>query len=145
MTIAAEPRAATDAQRAKLMAMFCALGLSMFVLDVGAGLWLWHYLREVTVSVPDFDVLLSQLRAADPKSVVDLGMGMRESWAACEEARAGVLGTILHAALAASFVGLALFGLCLVLSLLLYRSLSGRPDGRVAPLLPDDVDGTWRQ
>ncbi len=143
--IVADSATAVDAQRAKLMAMFCALGLSMFLLDLGAGFWLWRYLREYSVSVPDFDALLAQLRAADGRAIVDIGMSMRESWAACEESRSGALGTIVHVALAASFVGLALFSLCLAMSLLLYRSLASRPDSRTVPLPPDDVDDTWNR
>ncbi len=144
MQIVADSQAAVDAQRAKLMAMFCALGLSMFLLDLGAGFWLWRYMQDYAVSVPAFDTLLTQLRSVDGATLVDMGMKMREGWAACEEARSGALGTVVHVALAASFVGLALFSLCLMLSLLLYRSLARHPDSRTVPLPPDDVDDTWR-
>ncbi|HVY07340.1 MAG TPA: hypothetical protein VHB46_15310 [Burkholderiales bacterium] len=144
MEIVADSQVAVDAQRAKLMAMFCALGLLMFLLDMGAGFWLWTYMREYTAAAPAFDSLLSQLRSADATTLVDIGMKVREGWAACEEARGGALGTILHVALAASFVGLALFSLCLMLSLLLYRSLAAQPGSRVSPLPPDNVDDTWR-
>lgn len=144
MQVVVDIQAAIDAQRAKLMAMFCGLGLSMFALDLGAGFWLWHYLREYAASVPAFDTLLTQLRSANASAAVDIGMSLREGWAACEELRDGAIGTILHVALAASFVGLVLFGLCMMLSLLLYRSLAGRPGSNALPLPPDDVDGTWR-
>jgi hypothetical protein len=144
MDIVADTQAAIDAQRAKLIVMFCALGLAMFVLDMGAGVWLWQYLGRTAVAVPAFDTLLNQLRTADPAALVDIGMKLREEWAACEEMRGGSLGTVVHVALAASFVGLALFTLCLMLSLLLYRSLAARPDSRTVPLPPDDVDNVWK-
>ncbi|MEO8003927.1 MAG: hypothetical protein ABI771_03405 [Betaproteobacteria bacterium] len=144
MEIIADTQAAIDAQRAKLIAMFCALGLAMFLLDLGAGFWLWQYLRHYTAVVPEFDALLAQLRASDPATLVDIGMKLRDGWAACEEIRGGSLGTVVHVALAASFVGLALFTLCLMLSLLLYRSLAARPDSRTVPLPPDNVDNIWK-
>ena len=40
--------------------------------------------------------------------------------------------------------GLALFSLCLMLSLLLYRSLAARPGSHTVPLPPDDVDNIWK-
>ena len=144
MDIVADSQTAVDAQRAKLMAMFCALGLSMFLLDLGAGLWLWKYMKEYTAVAPEFDSLLSQLRSANAATAVDIGMKLREGWAACEEARGGAVGTILHVALAASSVGLVLFTLCFTLSLLLYRSLASRPDSKTVPMAPDNVDDTWR-
>lgn len=144
MDIVVDTQAAIDAQRAKLIAMFCALGLAMFVLDMGAGVWLWQYLGRTAVAVPAFDTLLAQLRASDPATLVDMGMKLRDGWAASEEMRGGSLGTVVHVALAASFVGIALFSLCLMLSLLLYRSLATRPDSRTVPLPPDDVDNVWK-
>lgn len=144
MDIVVDTQAAIDAQRAKLIVMFCALGLAMFVLDMGAGVWLWQYLGRTAVAVPAFDTLLAQLRASDPATLVDMGMKLRDGWAASEEMRGGSLGTVVHVALAASFVGIALFSLCLMLSLLLYRSLATRPDSRTVPLPPDDVDNVWK-
>jgi len=136
--------AAVDAQRAKLLALFCVLGLSMFVLDLGAAVWLWHYVQQYNVTPPGFDSLLHELRAADAPAVIDIAMKTREGWAACEEARGGPLGTVVHIAMTASFVGLVLFALCLLLALLMHRSLSRQPGGQTQPLPPDDVDQTWR-
>ena len=139
-----DSQTAIDAQRAKLLALFCALGLAMFLLDLGAGAWLWHYMGQYRVTLPGFDGLLSQLRSADGPALVDLALKTREGWAACEEARGGTIETVVHIAMTASFLGLALFSVCFLLALLLHRSLAARPGGRATPLPPDDVDQTWK-
>lgn len=136
--------AAVDAQRAKLLALFCALGLAMFVLDLGAGVWLWHYMGQYKLTLPGFDSLLRELRSADGTKLIDIALKTREGWAACEEARGGTLETVVHIAMTASFIGLALFSVCFLLALLLHRSLSRQPGGHTEPLPPDNVDDTWR-
>lgn len=135
---------ALDAQRAKLLALFCALGLAMFVLDLGAGIWLWHYMGQYQPELPRFDSLLAALRSADPAARIDIALHAREGWAVCEEARGGTIETLVHIAMAASFIGLALFAICFVLALLLHHNLSRQPGGRAEPLAPDDVDDTWK-
>ena len=144
MQVVMDSPAAVDAQRAKLLALFCALGLAMFILDLGAGVWLWHYLGQYKFTLPGFDSLLGELRLADGTALVDIALKTREGWAACEEARGGILETVVHIAMAASFIGLALFSLCFLLALLLHRSLARLPGGKSAPLPPDSVDDTWR-
>ena len=37
------------------------LGLSMFALDLGAAVWLWHYVQQYSLAPPDFDALLREL------------------------------------------------------------------------------------
>jgi hypothetical protein len=137
------PQAAVNAQRAKLLALFCALGWAMFMLDLGAGFWLWHYTGQYKFTLPGFEHLLTELRSAQGSSIIDIALRTREGWAACEEARGGVIETLVHIAMTASFIGLALFSVCFLLALLLYRSLSQLPDGKVEPFAPDDVDETW--
>ena len=144
MQVVMDSPAAVDAQRAKLLALFCALGLAMFILDLGAGVWLWHYLGQYKFTLPGFDSLLGELRSADGTALVDIALKTREGWAACEEARGGILETVVHIAMAASFIGLALFSLCFLLALLLHRSLARLPGGKSEPLPPDSVDDTWR-
>ena len=139
-----ECQAAVDAQRAKLLALFCALGLAMFLLDLGAGIWLWHYTGQYQLTLPGFDRLLGQLRSADASALIDIALRTREGWAACEEARGGTIETLVHIAMTASFIGLALFSVCLLLALLLHRSLASLPGGTSAPLPPDNVDDTWK-
>ena len=136
--------AAVDAQRAKLLALFCALGLAMFLLDFGAGVWLWHYTAQYKLTLPAFDRLLGELRSAEGTALIDIALRTREGWAACEEARGGTLETVVNIAMTASFVGLALFSLCFLLALLLHRSLSRLPGGKSEPLPPDNVDDTWK-
>jgi len=135
---------AVDAQRAKLLALFCALGLVMFLLDLGAGVWLWHYMGQYKLTLPGFERLLGELRFAEGAALIDIALKTREGWAACEEARSGILETVVHIAMTASFIGLALFSLCFLLALLLHRSLSRRPGGKSDPLPPDNVDDTWK-
>jgi hypothetical protein len=142
--VVADSPAAVDAQRAKLLALFCALGLAMFVLDLGAGVWLWHYIGQYKLTLPGFDRLLGELRSADGTALIDIALRTREGWAACEEARGGTLETVVHIAMTASFIGLALFSLCFLLALLLHRSLSRLPGGKSEPLPPDNVDDTWK-
>jgi len=115
----------------------------MFMLDLGAGFWLWHYTGLYKFTLPGFEHLLGELRSAQGSSIIDIALRTREGWAACEEARGGIIETLVHIAMTASFIGLALFSVCFVLALLLYRSLSQLPDGTVEPLAPDDVDETW--
>jgi hypothetical protein len=139
-----DSEAAVDAQRAKLLALFCALGLAMFVLDLGAGVWLWHYMGHYRLTLPGFDSLLGELRSAQATALIDIALKTREGWAACEEARGGTIETLVHIAMTASFVGLALFSLCFLLALLLHRSLSRLSGGNSEPLTPDNVDDTWK-
>jgi hypothetical protein len=141
---AMDSAAAVDAQRAKLLALFCALGLAMFLLDLGAGVWLWHYMGQYKLTLPGFDRLLAELRSAQGPELIDIALRTREGWAACEEARGGTIETVVHIAMTASFIGLALFSLCFLLAVLLHRSLSRFPGGKSAPLPPDDVDDTWK-
>jgi len=136
--------AAVDAQRAKLLALFCALGLGMFLIDLGAGIWLWHYMGQYKLILPGFDRLLGELRSADAAGAIDLALRTREGWAACEEARGGTIETLVHIAMTASFIGLALFAVCFLLALLLHRSLSRLPGGKLDPMPPDNVDETWK-
>ncbi|HEX7953978.1 MAG TPA: hypothetical protein VF523_12990, partial [Burkholderiales bacterium] len=91
MAVTMEAPAAIDAQRAKLLALFCALGLAMFLLDLGAGVWLWHYMGQYQLTLPRFDNLLANLRSAEPAALVDIALRTREGWAACEEARGGTI------------------------------------------------------
>jgi hypothetical protein len=142
--VVADSSAAVDAQRAKLLALFCALGMAMFVLDLGAGVWLWHYLGQYKLTLPGFDRLLGELRSADGTALIDIALRTREGWAACEEARDGTLETVVHIAMTASFIGLTLFSLCFLLALLLHRSLARLPDGKAEALPPDNVDDTWK-
>ena len=144
MNAVTESAHAVDAQRAKLLALFCALGLAMFLIDLGAGVWLWHYMGQYKPILPGFDRLLGELRSAHGTALIDIALETREGWAACEEARGGTIETLVHIAMTASFIGLALFSLCFLLALLLHRSLSRLPGGRSEPLPPDDVDGIWK-
>ena len=144
MQVLPDSPAAVDAQRAKLLALFCALGLAMFILDLGAGVWLWHYLGQYKFTLPGFDSLLGELRSTEGTALIDIALKTREGWAACEAARGGTLETVVHIAMTASFIGLALFSLCFLLALLLHRSLSRLPGGKPEPLLPDNVDDTWK-
>lgn len=144
MQAAIESQTAVDAQRAKLLALFCVLGLAMFLLDLGAGVWLWHYMGQYKVILPGFDGLLGELRSADGSALVDIALKTREGWAACEEARGGTIETLVHIAITASFIGLALFSVCFLLALLLHRSLARLPGGQSEPLPPDEVDETWK-
>jgi hypothetical protein len=144
MAVTMDTPAAIDAQRAKLLVLFCALGLAMFLLDLGAGVWLWHYMGQYHPTLPRFDTLLAELRSAEPKALVDIALRTREGWAACEEARGGTVETLVHIAMTASFIGLVLFALCFMLALLLHNSLSRRPGGQTGPLSPDNVDDTWK-
>jgi hypothetical protein len=50
----------------------------------------------------------------------------------------------VHALITSSIVGIALFGLCLVLSLLVYRKLDSVTHSPEAPQPPEPVDDTWR-
>ena len=136
--------AALDTQRSKLMVLFCALGFIVFVLNLAAGAWLWHYTRQYQQSLPGFERLLGDLRTAQAPAQIDIALKTREGWAACEEARAGTLDTVVHIAMSASFIGLALFSLCFMLALLMHRSLALRAGGRPEPLPPDNVDDTWK-
>ena len=144
MQVVMDTTTAVDAQRAKLLALFCALGLAMFVLDLGAGVWLWHYMGQYKFTLPGFDRLLGELRSVEGTALIDIALRTREGWAACEEARGGTINTLVHIVMTASFVGLALFSLCFLLALQLHRSLSRQPGGKSEPLPPDNVDDTWK-
>lgn len=138
-----EPSAG-DAQKAKLLMMFCALGLTVFLLDLAAGAWLWKYVRDYRSSPPTYDRVLADVRHADPQGVADIAFAMHAGWEASEEARGGAQETVVHVTLAASFVGLVLFTLCFLLAFLLYQELMRRGGGHPEPLPPDNVDEIWK-
>lgn len=144
MTAIADPEAAADTQKAKLLALFSALGLIVFLLDLAAAVWLWRYTSEYRVDVPSFDRFIGQLRHSDPEQTADLATRLHENWATCEATRSGTQETVVHMAVAASFLGLVLFSLCLLLALWLTRRLAARPGGIAEPLPPDPVDDTWK-
>jgi hypothetical protein len=133
-----------SARKAKLLVLFCALGGTLFVFNLGAGVWLWKYVAGYSNILPAYDRFLADVRQANPQSLVDIAMTAHAGWEACEQARVGIQETIVHITLAASFIGLVLFTVCFVLGSLLHRDLLGLPGGLPDPLPPDDVDGTWR-
>ncbi len=133
-----------DSQKAKLLMMFCALGLTVFLLDAAAGAWLWKYDGESRSEPPTFDRVLADVRRADPQGVADIALAMHAGWEASEEARGGVQETIVHVTVAASFVGLVLFTLCFLLAFLLHQELVRKPGGHPEPLPPDNVDEIWK-
>ena len=135
---------AADSQKAKLLMMFCALGLAVFLLDLAAGAWLWKYTGDYRARPPAYDRILADVRSADPQGVADIALAMHAGWEAAEEARSDVQETVVHITLAASFVGLVLFSLCFLLALLLHQELVRRPGGRPQPLPPDNVDNIWK-
>lgn len=133
-----------DSQKAKLLMMFCALGLAVFLLDLAAGAWLWKYVRDYRSTPPTYDRLVADVRGADPQGLADIAFSMHAGWEASEEARSSIQETVVHITIAASFVGLVLFTLCFLLALLLYRELVRRPGGRPDPMPPDNVDNIWK-
>jgi hypothetical protein len=139
-----EPGIAADAQKAKLLVLFSALGLLAFLLDLAAGVWLWRYTGEYRADVPTFDRFLGEVRRSDMSTLSDLALDTQAKWEACEQARTGIAQTVVHMSLSASFIGLTLFGLCFMLALWLHRGLAARPGGRADPLPPDPVDDIWR-
>lgn len=134
---------AADAQKAKLLLLFCSLGLALFILDLASGVWLWNYVNEYRVTLPAYDRFLGELRAAGPEALVDLAMSAHAGWEACEQARGGIVETVVHITLIASFIGLVLFSVCALLAYLLHQDLVRRPGGQLEPLPPDNVDDTW--
>ncbi len=141
---AAEPSPVADSQKPKLLMMFCALGLAMCLLDLGAGVWMWKYVSSYQSNLPTYDRFLGEVREAGPKGLAEIALATQAGWEACEEARSGTQETIIHITIAASFVGLALFTLCFLLAFLIYQDLVRLPGGRPAPMAPDSVDDTWR-
>lgn len=133
-----------DSQKAKLLMMFCALGLTVFLLDLAAGAWLWKYVGDYRSSPPTYDRLLADVRHADPQGVADIAFAMHAGWEASEEARGGIQETVVHITIAASFVGLVLFTLCFLLAFLLHQELVRKPGGRAEPMPPDNVDDIWK-
>jgi hypothetical protein len=135
---------AADAQKAKLLVLFSALGLLAFLLDLAAGAWLWRYVGAYRADVPTFDRFLGEVRRSDLSALSDLALNTQAKWEACEQARGGISETVVHMSLSASFIGLVLFGLCFMLALWLHRGLASRPGGKADPLPPDPVDDFWR-
>jgi len=135
---------AADSQKAKLLMMFCALGLAVFLLDLAAGAWLWKYTGDYRARPPAYDRILADVRSADPQGVADIALAMHAGWEAAEEARSGVQETVVHMTIAASFVGLVLFSLCFLLAALLHQELARKPGGRPEPMPPDNVDNIWK-
>jgi len=136
--------AVADSQKSKLLMMFCALGFAVFLLDLGAGAWLWKYVKDYRSAPPSYDKVLAEIRGADPQGVADIALAMHAGWEASEEARSGVQETVVHITIAASFIGLVLFTLCFLLAFLLHQELVRLPGGRPEPMPPDNVDNIWK-
>jgi hypothetical protein len=137
-------QAPADSRKAKLVMLFCALGLAMCLLDLGAGVWLWKYAGGYQGNLPTYDRFLADVRAASCGDLAEIALSTHAGWEACEQMRAGVQETVVHIVLAASFVGVALFSLCFLLAFVLHRELVAAQGGEPEPIAPDDVDGTWR-
>lgn len=144
MQLEANEAPVADSQKAKLLMMFCALGLAVFLLDLAVGAWLWKYTGDYHARPPAYDRILADIRSADPQGLADIALAMHAGWEAAEEARSGVQETVVHITIAASFVGLVLFTLCFLLALLLHQELVRRPGGRPEPLPPENVDNIWK-
>jgi hypothetical protein len=133
-----------DSRKAKLLMMFCALGFTVFLLDLSAGAWLWKYVKDYNSAPPTYDKVLAEIRNADPQDMADIALAMHAGWEASEQARSGAQETVVHITIAASFVGLVLFTLCFLLAFLLHQELLRQPGGRPQPMLPDNVDNIWK-
>lgn len=135
---------AADRQRAKLAILFCTLGLLGFVLNIIAGFWLWTYAASKRVEVPTYDVFVAQLHVTDVPALQRLATSVYEKWSVCESSAGGGSEAALHALTASSVVAIALFALCLLLSVQLYRKLDAIVGVQEAPQPPEPVDDTWR-
>jgi hypothetical protein len=133
-----------DRQKAKLATLFSALGMVGFLLNLMAGFGLWSYGASRVMPVPTYDRFIGELKAIAPDKLPQFATGLFERWSACESTSSGMSSVAVHALITSSIVGIALFGLCLVVSLLVYRKLDGMAHSREAPQPPEPVDDTWR-
>ena len=133
-----------DRQKAKLIMLFSALGLVGFLLNAAAALALWGYSSSRSVPVPTYDRFVDELRSTETARVPELARRVFERWAACETMRGGMSDAAVHGLASASAVALALFALCFVLSVQLYRKMNRVLGSSQPPQPPDPVDDTWR-
>jgi hypothetical protein len=132
-----------DRQKAKLVMLFCALGLVGFLLNAAAAVALWGYSSSQNVPIPTYDRFVNELHATEPAKVPELARRIFERWSACEATRSGMSDVAVHGLASMSVVGLALFALCFILSLQLYHKLNRLLGGSQVPQPPDPVDDNW--
>jgi hypothetical protein len=133
-----------DRQKVKLAALFSTLGVVGFLLNLVAGFGLWGYGASRDVVVPTYDRFVVELQSTDASKMPRLATAFYERWAACESTSSGMSSAAIHALITSSIVAIALFSLCLILSILVYRKLSAILGAREAPQPPDPVDDTWK-
>ncbi|HWQ39536.1 MAG TPA: hypothetical protein VNM24_13195 [Burkholderiales bacterium] len=135
---------AADRQKAKLAMLFGTLGVVGFLLVLFAGFGLWGHARSRDVPVPTYDRFVGELQATAPGHIPQLTRAIFEKWSACETTRRGMASVAIHALISSSLVAIALFTLCLVLNVQLYRRLSALASAAEPPQPPERVDDTWR-
>jgi hypothetical protein len=135
---------AADRQKAKLAMLFSALGLVGFLLNILAGVWLWSYSASRVVEVPTYDRFVGQLRVTDASSMPRLATAMYEKWSACASMHNGMSNVAVHALITSSVIAIALFALCLLLTIQVYAALGRAVTSEAPPQPPDPVDDTWR-
>ena len=135
---------AADRQKAKLALLFSTLGVAGFLLTLVAGIGLWGHAASRTIVVPTYDRFVAELRATAPERLPGLTSAVFEKWSACEATRKGMTEVAIHALITSSIVAIALFTLCLVLNIQIYRRLDALADSREPPQPPEPVDETWK-
>jgi hypothetical protein len=135
---------AADRQKAKLALLFSTLGAVGFLLTLIAGFGLWGHAASKAVVVPTYDRFVGELRATAPARLPELTTVIFEKWSACESTRKGMTEVAIHALITSSIVAIALFTLCLILNVQVYRRLDALANSHEPPQPPEPVDATWK-
>ncbi len=133
-----------DRQKTKLVVFFSALGLAGFLLNMLAGVGLWHYAGSERTQVPTYDRFVGELRHTSDAQLPALAKSVFEKWAACESKRSGMTTVAIHALITASVAGMAFFAICLALSWQVHQKIARLAGAGEPPQPPDPVDETWR-
>jgi len=136
---------ALDRQKTRLIVFFSALGLAGFLLNMLAGVGLWHYAGAQRTEVPTYDRFIGELRHTSDSQLPALAKSVFENWLACESQRGGMTTVAIHALITASVVGMAFFAVCLVLGWQVLHKVEKMSDPGPPPQPPEPVDETWRE
>jgi len=136
---------ALDRQKTKLIVLFSALGLGGFLLNLLAGVGLWSYSDAGQITVPTYDLFVSELQHTSQRDLPSLAKSLFESWSECESKRDGMTTVAIHSTVTGSVVGIVFFAICFALGWQVHQKVAALTTPGAPPQPPEPVDDTWHR